>query len=115
MAPTVASGPGKVVALGSPGADRIVSAVAQAFLRLAVDGDTLFDALAGPRAHLDLRPEGEVVCFEPGLPGDALGVTPRAYTEPHMYFGGVNAASVTSDGKVDAAHDPRRSGASVIV
>lgn len=115
MAPTIASGPSKVVALGSPGADRIVSATAQAFLRLAVDGDTLAEALAGPRAHLDFRSEGEVLCYEPGLPGDRLGATPRAYPEPHMYFGGVNAALVSSTGEVDAAHDPRRSGAEIIV
>jgi hypothetical protein len=32
-----------------------------------------------------------------------------------MFFGGVQAASVTADGVVDAAHDPRRSGASALV
>ena len=118
MAPTIASGPESTVGLGSPGADRIVSAIAQTFLRLAVDGDSLADAVAGPRAHLDPRTDGELLCYEPGLPGEALdelGYTPRPYDEIHMYFGAVQAASIAADGTVDAAHDPRRSGSSALI
>jgi gamma-glutamyltranspeptidase/glutathione hydrolase len=115
MAPTIASGPGMTVALGSPGADRIVSAIVQTFLRIAVDGDSLVDAVAGPRAHLDPRPQGELLCYELDLPGDELGYTSRHYDEIHMYFGGVQAASVSDDGTVDAVFDPRRSGGAVLV
>ncbi len=115
MAPTIATGPDVTVAIGSPGADRIVSAVTQAIMRLAVDGESLAEAVAAPRAHLDPRPEGETLCYEPGLPGDAIGYRARPYDELHMYFGAVQAASVTSDGVVDAAHDPRRSGGSALV
>ncbi|MGH2749383.1 MAG: gamma-glutamyltransferase [Actinomycetota bacterium] len=115
MAPTIASGPGIVVGLGSPGADRIVGAIAQTLMRMAVDGDSLEDAVAAPRAHLDPRPEGETLCFEPGLPGDQLGFTPRPYDDIHMFFGAVQAASVTEDGTVNAVHDPRRSGGHVLI
>lgn len=115
MAPTIVTGNDTVVALGSPGADRIVSAIAQTFLALAVDGLSLEEAVAYPRAHLDPREEGNVLCFEPGLPGGELGYTPRPYDAPHMYFGGVQAASVTYDGVVTAAHDPRRSGSSRLI
>jgi gamma-glutamyltranspeptidase / glutathione hydrolase len=115
MAPTIASGGGRLVAIGSPGADRIVGAVAQALVRLAVDGDSLADAVAAPRAHLDHREAGWTLCYEAGLPGDELAYIPRPYDEPHMYFGGVNAASVDEAGVVDAAHDPRRSGCSIVV
>lgn len=115
MAPTIVTGEDSVVALGSPGADRIVSALAQTFIALAVDGLSLEDAVAHPRAHLDPREEGEVLCFEPGLPGDELGYIPRPYDAPHMYFGGVQAASVTYDGVVTSAHDPRRSGSSRLI
>lgn len=115
MAPTIASRGGRAVALGSPGADRIVSAIAQSFMRIAIDGDPLADALAAPRAHLDPRPDGETLCFEPGLPGEALPYQQRPYEEIHMFFGGVQAASVDEDGTVDAAHDPRRSGGSALV
>lgn len=115
MAPTIASKGGRAVALGSPGADRIVSAIAQTFMRIAIDGDSLSEALAAPRAHLDPRPDGETLCFEPGLPGEALPYIQRPYDEIHMFFGGVQAAAVDENGTVDAAHDPRRSGGSALV
>ena len=115
MSPTIASGPDKTVALGSPGADRIVSAIVQTFLRIAVDGDSLADAVAAPRAHLDPRRDGELLCYELELPGQHLGYTPHHYDEIHMYFGAVQAASVDSNGNVDAAFDPRRSGAAALV
>lgn len=115
MTPTIASGPDRVVGLGSPGADRIVSAIVQTFLRLAIDHDSLSDAVAAPRGYLDARPEGELMCYELDLPGDALPYTPRHYPEIHMYFGGVQAASVTPDGEVEAVFDPRRSGGTALV
>jgi gamma-glutamyltranspeptidase/glutathione hydrolase len=115
MAPTIASQGDRAVALGSPGADRIVGAIVQAFLHIAIDGDSLADAVAAPRAHLDPRPEGETLCYEPGLPGAELPFVDRPYSERHMYFGSVQAASVDHDGNVDAAHDPRRSGDSALV
>lgn len=115
MAPTIATGPTRTVALGSPGADRIVSAIVQTLLRIAVDGDTLADAVAAPRIYLDPRPDGPLLCYEPGVPGDDLGYTPRRYDEIHMYFGGVQAASVDHEGGVDAAYDPRRSGGCALI
>jgi gamma-glutamyltranspeptidase / glutathione hydrolase len=117
QAPTVASAPGDavIVGLGSPGADRITGAIAQTFIAIAVDRKSLADAVAAPRAHLALKPDGELMCYEPGLPGDRLGFRPRPYDEPHMFFGAVQAASVTADGGVDAACDPRRSTARALV
>ncbi|CAN5629172.1 gamma-glutamyltransferase [soil metagenome] len=115
MAPTVARGPGVCVALGSPGADRIVGAIAQTIVALAVDGCALSDAVAAARAHLASRPDGDLLCFEPGLPGTKLGYRHRPYEGLHMFFGAVQAASVADNGTVDAAHDPRRSGASALV
>jgi gamma-glutamyltranspeptidase/glutathione hydrolase len=115
MAPTIATGDGRIVGIGSPGAGRICGAIAQTLVRLAVDGDSLAEAVAAPRAHLDLRPKGERLCYEPGLPGEELGYVTRPYDAPHMFFGGVQVASVDDNGNVDAAHDPRRSGASALV
>lgn len=115
MTPTIAKGPGVTVGLGSPGADRIVSAIVQTLLRLAIDHESLQDAVAGPRAHLDSRPDSELLCFELDLPGDALPYPPRHYPEIHMYFGGLQAASVSDDGTVDAVFDPRRSGGVALV
>ncbi|MGH2756861.1 MAG: gamma-glutamyltransferase, partial [Actinomycetota bacterium] len=115
MAPTIATGPDTVVGLGSPGADRIVSAIVQTFLRLAVDHDSLANAVAAARGHLDARPEGDLMCYELDLPGDGLPYPPRHYPEIHMYFGGVQAASVSNDGTVEAIFDPRRSGGSALI
>ena len=115
MAPTIAVGDGRTVALGSPGADRIVGAIVQTLIRLAIDRASLADAVAAPRAHLDPRPAGETLCFEPGLPGEKLSFIPRPYEDIHMYFGAVQAASLSDDGTVDACHDPRRSGGHIFV
>ena len=115
MAPTVARGNGMTLGLGSPGADRIVGAIAQTIMAIATEGVSLRDAVAAPRAHLAARDGERLLCYEPGLPGDLVGYTPRPYSEPHMFFGAVQAASVTDEGRVEAAHDPRRSGASALV
>lgn len=115
MTPTIASGDGITVALGSPGADRIVSAIAQTIVRIAIDGASLAEAIAAPRVHLDMRPGGDLLCYEPGLPGDALGYDPRPFDRLNIYFGGVQAASVDEEGELAAAHDPRRAGASLLV
>lgn len=115
MAPTIASRGNRAVALGSPGADRIVTAVAQTFLRIAIENDSLTKAVAAPRAHIDPRPEGETICYEPGLPGEKLAFRHRPYDAIHMFFGGVQAAEVDDVGAVSAAHDPRRSGGSALV
>ncbi|MDQ3619213.1 MAG: gamma-glutamyltransferase family protein [Actinomycetota bacterium] len=117
QAPTVACGPDSsiVVGLGSPGAERIVGAIAQTFIGIAVDRRSLVDAVSAPRGHLAQKPDGPLMCFEPGLPGEELGYTPRPYDDLHMFFGAVQAASVTADGDVDAACDPRRSTAAALV
>lgn len=115
MTPTIATGEGRTVAVGSPGADRIVGAIVQTLIRLALDRASLAEAVSAPRAHIDHRPEGETLCFEPGLPGDDLSFIPRPYDDIHMYFGAVQAASVSDDGTVDACHDPRRSGGHILV
>lgn len=116
MAPTIATGPNRCVGIGSPGADRITGAIAQTLISIARDGMELGEAVAAPRAHLALRTDGELMCYEPGLPGDQLAsYVPRPYDDVHMFFGAVQAASVADDGTVDAAHDPRRSGATAFV
>lgn len=118
QAPTIATAGdrSRVVALGSPGATRIVGAIAQTLMRIAVDGMSLAEAVAAPRAHLDPRDEGDTLCYEPGLPGDQIeAYLLRPYDDIHMYFGAVQAASVTDMGEIDAANDPRRSGGSMLI
>lgn len=117
MAPTVARHPdGASLAAGSPGADRITTALAQTLLRFAGGAD-LAEAIAAPRVHVLHTPDGAVreVGYERGLPIPAdLPGPGRAY-EPHaMFFGGVTATLRRPDGHLEAAADPRRTGATAV-
>jgi gamma-glutamyltranspeptidase/glutathione hydrolase len=121
MAPTtgrrddLSSGPPRPLAIGSPGADRITTALMLVLGQGCLHGRDLRDAIAAPRLHLRLRDDEFVVEHEPdeeiaaavarsGLPG-------HEYPEPHMYFGGVGAALGTADGELLAAGDARREAA----
>lgn len=97
MAPTVASHrDGSVLAIGSPGASRISTAVVQALAGF-VGGLGLREAIHHPRVHVHRagRPDEEV----------------QREHELSMYFGGVGAALAHGDGHLVAAADPRRDGA----
>jgi gamma-glutamyltranspeptidase/glutathione hydrolase len=108
MAPTVARSDLDVVAVGSPGADRITTAVATTLIRLA-RGDSLQQAIEHPRLHPEVGDFGVRLAAEPGQNLDDLGLPVREYETAHMYFGGVNGAAFIDD--VLAAHaDSRRTG-----
>jgi gamma-glutamyltranspeptidase / glutathione hydrolase len=111
MAPTVGvADDGAVLAIGSPGADRITSALAQVIGAFALDRIPLGSAVARPRLHVEVGDHWYVSC-EPGvdLPGMLLRVD--RFDGPHMYFGGVGAAMRSADGTLEAFADPRRDGA----
>jgi gamma-glutamyltranspeptidase/glutathione hydrolase len=99
MAPTVGRRTdGSVLALGSPGASRIATAVAQVLAGFA-GGMSLQEAVHHPRVHVhDAGRPTEVVKRE-----TEDGLT--------MYYGGVAATLVLPDGHLVAAADPRREGA----
>jgi len=119
MAPTVARRPdGAVLALGSPGADRIATSIVQAMAGFA-GGLTLREAIDHPRAHvrIDRRVATlpAVLDYELGLPLPDHVDLPTLEMPPHsMYFGGVAAAAYEPDVGLTAAADPRRSGAVAI-
>ena len=60
-----------------------------------------------PKARTSIRAayEAGARTADPERPGRVL-----PYEEPNMFFGGVNAVRLTTDGKFEAAADPRRSG-----
>lgn len=116
MAPTTArTDDGRCLAIGSPGADRITTALMLVLGQGALHGADLQHAIARPRVHLRLGPEGFVAEYErdPGLAAAvaASGLPAHEYPEPHMYFGGVGAALRTADGLLEAAGDQRREAA----
>lgn len=116
MAPTVGRREdGAGLAVGSPGSDRIVTALAQV-LALVSNGDLdLQSAIAHPRMHLRVRPGDErpvLLDHEEDLPvPDDTGFETRAMPRHSMYFGGVNAAAWSPRLGLLAAGDPRRAGA----
>ena len=98
MAPTVGHHvDGSALAIGSPGADRITTAIVQAVAGLVNGGLDLQEAINHPRVHVHRagRAEEEI----------------KVETEPSMYFGGVAATFRGADGRLEAAADPRRDGA----
>jgi gamma-glutamyltranspeptidase/glutathione hydrolase len=109
MSPTVVSSvQGGVVALGSPGASRIPTAILQTLVNILDFGMTVEDAVLAPRFHA----EGDLFAFEAGslVPDPERFDRVLPYEEPNMYFGGVNAVRLTRGGEFEAAADPRRSG-----
>ncbi len=111
MAPTIARrADGAVLAIGSPGASRITTAIAQVLWNFAARGMPLDAAVRHPRLHVELFPEQHTIACEPGLDVTPMrGLTPRPFTAPSMYFGGVQAALWTPAG-FDGVADARRGG-----
>jgi len=108
MAPTVARREREAVAVGSPGADRITTAVVTTLIRLAA-GDSLQQAIEHPRLHPEFGEDGVRVAAEPGQHLDDLDLPVRHFDRRHMYFGGVNGAAFV-DGRLQAHADARRTG-----
>ena len=116
MAPTVGrrSSDGAVLALGSPGSDRIPTALAQV-LALFTAGLDLHAAVAHPRMHLRVRPAEPVPLLldheEDLLVPEDTGYPTRSMPAQSMYFGGVAAALWDPTIGMLASGDPRRAGA----
>jgi gamma-glutamyltranspeptidase/glutathione hydrolase len=114
MAPSVARRPdGAVLAIGSPGADRITTALAQVIASFAHGGYDLQDAVDRPRVHLSRSPDGVEILHreeDVALPG-SIELPVRTYPAKAMFMGGVAAALRDADGTLVGAADPRRTGA----
>src|SRR5918997_4025458 len=108
MSPTIFTEEGGLIALGSPGASRIPTAILQTLVNVLDFGMPLETAVFAPRFHA----EGNLFAYEAGARTDDLDRYEQVlvYEEPSMYFGGVNAVRRTPEGLFEAAADPRRSG-----
>ena len=114
MAPTVARRPGEVLAVGSPGADRITTALQQFLINYLQAGMNLTDAIGEPRVHVDTSGSTARLMAEPGLDIPETDLPLHQFPQRVMYFGGVGAASCAADGALLAAADPRREGGTCI-
>jgi gamma-glutamyltranspeptidase/glutathione hydrolase len=112
MAPTVARGEdGAVLAIGSPGASRITTAIAQSLWHHIVFGKSLEAAVEHPRLHVEPFADVKNIAFELGLPLVPVdGFSLREFDRLHMYFGGVQAARWSPVQGLSAVADMRRSG-----
>jgi gamma-glutamyltranspeptidase/glutathione hydrolase len=113
MAPTVARAGDDVVAIGTPGADRITSALV-ATLEWLVGGMDLEDAIEQPRLHPEFGDWGVRVAVESGLDLDGVEYPMRQFDGLHMYFGGVNGAALEG-GRLHGHADSRRHGSVAVV
>lgn len=117
MAPSVGrASAGRALAIGSPGADRITTALMQVLARHTLLGTGLQEAIDAPRVHVRVLDDGSVraeveqdeeleeAAAQAGLPAV---VHPRG----SMFFGGVGAAHRGADGSLGAAADGRRAAA----
>ncbi len=112
MAPTTGRDPeGSVLAIGSPGADRITTAILQTLTNFIHLDMPLKEAVNHARLHVDWAVDGApCVAFEPGMPVDQLDVPQRGFDALDMYFGGVCVVRHTPPDRFDMAADIRRTG-----
>ncbi|MDQ6715821.1 MAG: gamma-glutamyltransferase family protein, partial [Actinomycetota bacterium] len=146
MSPTVgratglASRAGQVLAIGSPGADRITTALMQVLGRFCLQGVELDEAIARPRLHVTFRGEfgrpnaadadAPDATASIGMPAqepvplvqveddddllravEEAGLEAVVHPRRSMFIGGVGAAFRRDDGSLGAAADARRQSA----
>ncbi|MGK7950868.1 MAG: gamma-glutamyltransferase [Xenococcaceae cyanobacterium] len=111
MAPTVCRhADGSVLAIGSPGASRITTALAQVLFNFISLNLSLEQAISHPRLHFEVFNNTPAIAFEADLNVEALNLTSRQFEGLSMYFGGVQAACWSPTNGLTAAADPRRTG-----
>jgi gamma-glutamyltranspeptidase/glutathione hydrolase len=110
MAPSIARREGTVLAIGTPGADRITTALHQVLVNLLTMDMPLAEAITHPRLHVDTTGDLERLAAEPGLDLPGVDLPVRTFPDRNMYFGGVAAALFDSESGFEIAADPRREG-----
>ncbi|MDH3588882.1 MAG: gamma-glutamyltransferase [Gammaproteobacteria bacterium] len=111
MAPAIAhSKQGSVLAIGSPGADRITTALMMTLLNLMRLDLTLEDAIEHPRLHVEIIDGEPRIAAEPGIDVGTCAFPVRHFDARSMFFGGVGATLLDIDGQLHAAADSRRTG-----
>jgi gamma-glutamyltranspeptidase/glutathione hydrolase len=115
MTPTVVLDGGRPeLVIGSAGSVRLAGAIAQVTWRI-LRGMHVRDAIDAPRLHV----EGRTVQLEGGWLPEDVAMLPSTWDVNrweglNLYFGGVQAVHA-SEGALEAAGDPRRGGAGVVV
>ena len=118
MAPSVVLARGRPrLVVGSAGSIRLRAAILQIVVNVVDHGLDARAAIDASRVHLD----DELVQLEGGpSPATAAaleraGYSVNLWSERNLYFGGAAAVAVRAGGALEAAGDPRRGGAGVVV
>jgi gamma-glutamyltranspeptidase / glutathione hydrolase len=117
MTPVIVLKNGKTrLVLGSGGSIRIRSAIMQALSNLLDYRMTLHDAVNTARVHVE---NGALQCeagFDPAAVDQlaAMGYPVNRWPTRSIYFGGTHSVSRTEDGRLVAAGDNRRGGATAV-
>jgi gamma-glutamyltranspeptidase/glutathione hydrolase len=118
MAPSIVLAKGRPrLVVGSAGSIRLRAAILQIVVNVLDHGLDAGQAIEAPRVHLD----EDVLQLEAGTSRDAAakleeaGYEVKLWADRNLYFGGAAAVAVGPDGTLEAAGDPRRGGAGVVV
>ncbi len=114
MTPGAARRDAAVLAFGSPGADRITTALQQFLLFHLVLGENIVEANARARVHVEVGGAAPAVSAEPGAEVGATDLPLKRYPTQNMYFGGVGAAAFDGHETLSASADPRRVGGTFV-
>ena len=120
MAPSVLLWQGRPrLVVGSAGSERLRGAITQTIVNVVDHRMALREAIDTPRAHLD----GQALHCEGGTSPESAARLERLGfdlvlwpgEDRNLFFGGVAAVAVDAEGLLEAAGDPRRGGAGVVV
>ena len=118
MAPSLVLARGRPrLVVGSAGSIRLRAAILQIVLNVLDDGLDAEAAIRAPRVHLD----GETLHLEGGIDDRVVEQLEQAgydvvrWHGRNLYFGGAAAVAVGDEGDLQAAGDPRRGGAGVVI
>ncbi|MGE0762407.1 MAG: gamma-glutamyltransferase [Bdellovibrionales bacterium] len=111
MSPTLVEKNGRVVlALGSPGGPRIISAVYQALYRHLVSGLNIDEAIQLGRVHHQFMPNKLFLDEKRFSPETLAALQARGHVLEAGYVGKVYMVRVSEDGNLEAAYDSRGEG-----
>ena len=118
MAPSVVLENGRPrLVVGSAGSVRLRAAITQIIVNVVGHGMSVREAISRPRVHL----EGSQLLLEGGIEPavaarlEELGYDVVRWRGRNLYFGGAAVVGLREDGSLEAAGDPRRGGAGVVV
>jgi gamma-glutamyltranspeptidase / glutathione hydrolase len=118
MAPSIVLADGRPrLVVGSAGSIRLRAAILQIVVNVIGHRLRVDEAISAPRVHL----EGERLNIEGGIDPsvmnalEARGYDVVRWNDLNLYFGGASAVVLEEDGRLEAAGDPRRGGAGVVV